>query len=66
MVSYLAGLIHLSKRLQGGERIMKKLVAMLLAGAMVFSMAACGSNGNNNASDGTKGTDSQKEEGNSE
>ena len=45
---------------------MKKLVAMLLAGAMVFSMAACGSNGNNNASDGTKGTDSQKEEGNSE
>ena len=45
---------------------MKKLVAMLLAGAMVFSMAACGSNGNDNASDGTKGTDSQKEEGNSE
>lgn len=45
---------------------MKKLVAMLLAGAMVFSMAACGNNGNNDASDSTKGTDSQKEEGNGE
>ena len=39
---------------------MKKLVAMLLAGAMVFSMAACGNN-SNNASDSTKGTDSQNE-----
>lgn len=42
---------------------MKKLVAMLLAGAMVFSMAACGSSDDNNSTsnDSTKGTDSQSE-----